>query len=332
MHQELLSATEMKRYIDTLPETFLITDARGVVQYTNHHAATTSGFARAEIIGKNPGKLWGGHMDGAYYARLWNTIFHERMPFTALVQNTKKNGELFLEQMYLVPVVASINTTIAFYLKMRPPSENTITNLLSQWSAPTTLLGFLQTILITPTQELLRARHDDALLIAAAQNDSGSFDALYQKYYYEIFQYFFHHTHFDHELSADLAQETFIQAYRNLPQFTISNASYGTYLHTIAHRTLAAHYRAHKAILHETIASVEQLPATESTAADVFDIARMKQILLELSPIEQQILTMKYEKSLSVHEIAERLLKSENAIKLHLSRAREKMRQKFLTL
>lgn len=340
-------AADIKSKIDTLAASLVITDARGVIQYANQSSSAASGYAPAEIIGKAPGKLWGGHMARDFYDRFWGVIFCDRSPFVGEVHNTKKNGDSVVERMHVAPIMNAAQE-VKFYVKIQPPPDaadfsREFRSKLSGGDASdffrrlfevsdlggVNLVDFFESVLVEPTREKLRARGQDALLIAAAKNNTQAFDALYQKYYGSIYQHLMHRTAYNAELSADLTQDTFLQAYRYLATFTVSNASYGTYLLTIAQHVLAAHFRARRGVAHEDISLVKNLPAPFSSAPDFFDISLIKKILLELSPIEQQILLLRYESGRSVREIAEKLLKSENAVKLHLSRAREKMRQKM---
>lgn len=339
-----------KAKIDNLAESFVITDPRGVVLYANKSSSAASGYAPAEIVGKKPGKLWGGHMTRDYYDRFWHTIFNERLPFVDFIHNVQKDGAPMTEYMHVAPVFDHTDE-IKFYVKIQPSQADrhfsssfqshfsrrdwrSTTDFFSSLfgicpDAPDWLLNFFESALIEPTRDKLKARDQDALMIAAAKNNVQAFDALYQKYYGSIYKYLLQRTGYNSELSADLTQDTFLRAYRHLKTFTVSNASYGTYLLTIAHHVLAAHFRSRESVARENIAFIENLPAPASVAADLFDITLMKKTLLELSPVEQQILLLKYENNFSVREIADKLLKSENAIKLHLSRAREKMRQKM---
>lgn len=344
-----------KKIVDSLATAVVITDTSGVIQYANQTAADRSGFAVAEIIGKTPGKLWGGRMGRDFYDRFWGLLSTERLPFIGLIHNIRKNGSRTSEQLHAAPILDSSGKP-SLYIKIQPPDGPLNERFSRDFSLKLTsggsetldffkrffdisdfgtsvphpsdrLIAFFENELIAPTKERLRARSQDAILIAAAKNDAREFHALYQKYYTSIYQFILHRTGYNSELAADLTQDTFLQAYRYLARFTVSNASYGTYLIKIAHTVLAGHFRGHASVISEEISRFEHLAAPELESADIFDIAELKKVLLELSPIEQQILLMKYEKNLSVREIAEALAKTENAVKLHLSRAREKMRR-----
>jgi RNA polymerase sigma-70 factor (ECF subfamily) len=355
MPPQILTPQSIKQTIDAAPMSLVITDRRGVILYANQSSSDASGYALGEIIGKAPGKLWGGHMPASYYDRFWGVLTEERRPFIDLVTNLKKNSEAVTDHLHVAPILDG-SAVPNYFIKLSPPRGDWMyKNEFSQSfrarfsnqdassfdffmrlfgllgdSSFNSFQSLFENALIGPTREKYAARVQDAVLIAAAQNNAEQFEALYQKYFAEIYRHLLHRTAYNAELSADLTQDTFVQALRYLPKFTISNASYGTYLTKIAQNVLTAHFRSKQNGLNEDLGNIEHLPSPESEAADVFDVAQLRKILLQLSPIEQQILLMKYEKNLSVHEIAGALAKTENAVKLHLSRAREKMRRSLI--
>ncbi|PIT86329.1 MAG: RNA polymerase subunit sigma-24, partial [Candidatus Magasanikbacteria bacterium CG10_big_fil_rev_8_21_14_0_10_43_6] len=72
----------------------------------------------------------------------------------------------------------------------------------------------------------------------AAQQDGAAFGALYSKYYHRIFHYFYERVLKQRGVAEDLAQETFLRAFRHVTFFEHKNASYYTYLLRIAHNVL----------------------------------------------------------------------------------------------
>jgi PAS domain S-box-containing protein len=64
----------------------------------------STGFSLAEILGKNPGDLWGGHMNKAFYERLWHTIKQKKKPFSSEVRNTTKSGQEIWQELRISPV------------------------------------------------------------------------------------------------------------------------------------------------------------------------------------------------------------------------------------
>jgi PAS domain S-box-containing protein len=95
--QKLNSAVEQS------PSTVVITDKGGHIEYVNPKFTELTGYAREEVIGKNPRILKSGRQPAKFYQDLWHTITagHEwRGEFC----NRKKNGDLYWEQASISPV------------------------------------------------------------------------------------------------------------------------------------------------------------------------------------------------------------------------------------
>ncbi len=63
----------------------------------------TTGFTRAEAIGKTPRILKSGHQDREFYSELWNQIIGGEH-FRATVLNKKKGGDLFWAEQTITPL------------------------------------------------------------------------------------------------------------------------------------------------------------------------------------------------------------------------------------
>jgi PAS domain S-box-containing protein len=60
--------------IEQAAEIIVVTDTRACIQYVNPAFERTTGYARAEVLGKNPRILQSGRQDAAFYRGLWDTI------------------------------------------------------------------------------------------------------------------------------------------------------------------------------------------------------------------------------------------------------------------
>ncbi|MCA9356934.1 sigma-70 family RNA polymerase sigma factor [Candidatus Nomurabacteria bacterium] len=165
----------------------------------------------------------------------------------------------------------------------------------------------------------------DAQLVANAKKDKEQFKALYKKYISKVYNYFWYRVGHDNDVAEDLAQETFVRAYLNLQKFKIQNASYFSYLLTIAHNILVNYYRKPKDLSLETFVEVPEEVWSEIEDKD--NAQRLWYSIQKLNHNERDILYFKYRKGYQVKEIATILNKSENAIKLTLSRARKKLKE-----
>lgn len=171
----------------------------------------------------------------------------------------------------------------------------------------------------------IRRRKDDAVLVAAAQKDARKFSRLYIKYKEDIYKYVFYHVGHDKPVAEDITQEVFYSAFKHLNSFRAGGASYLTYLRRIAHNRVVNYYRTTKLV------RLDEKVRVCLEAGDGCDAVMARDLnwyaMARLSETEKEIIVMKYGERLPVREIAVFLQRSDNAVKLHLSRARKKLRR-----
>ncbi len=166
---------------------------------------------------------------------------------------------------------------------------------------------------------------EDILLVEKAKQDSEKFEALYKKYAQHIFNYFWYRIGHQKDVAEDLLQETFTKAFQNLPKFRLRSYSYYSYLLTIAHNLLVNYYRQPRFISLESVGEVPQEVTQEQKAERKYQIELLWRAIQQLPPTEKDILLLRYQKDLAIKEIARIVKKSENAVKLALSRVRKKL-------
>lgn len=334
---------------------FLLSDTAGSALYVNGSVERRTGFSVGEVVGKAPGKLWGGRMPRAFYDRLWTTIERRGAPFVGTVNNRRKDGTVYPELLAIAPLWSGGDDTAELFLALqvgevgdaeaRQRFSTEFRNLFTRgkdyseaeilrwmmrslgarYEAPETVTGnlanTLRKALVMPFEKRFRARKEDRLLIEAAQIDQAAFQTLYDKYRHTVFLYLVRHTEGNVEAAEDLTQDTFYRALRYLRNFRVTNASYGTYLVRIAHNVLVNFYRRRREL--PLTDEIGQSEAAETAPAPEETILSTRSLL----ETERRVLGMKYVEGFSVHEIATTLNKSENAVKLVLSRARKKLRR-----
>lgn len=345
----------LNQALNTSLGTFFISDPAGMALYANAAIERRTGYAIGEIIGKTPGKLWGGQMPRAFYDTLWTTIEGRHQPFVATVTNVRKDKTHYQELLAIAPIAKQGKTVPEYFIalqmghltdeiererfrkeflnvfvkKSAVSDEERLKFMLhslgAKSAAPATggqsLAEMFRETLVAPFEERFRARTEDRTLVLAAQGDPKQFQALYDKYRRTVFAYFMRHVGGNAEIAEDLAQDTFYRAFRYFENFRLTNASYGTYLLRVAHNVLVNHFRKQQFLsLIEEPAAEETAPVTIQLSEDaLWQSPRLRET-------ERRVLAMKYQEGFSVHEIATTLGKSENAVKLHLSRARKKLR------
>jgi len=168
-------------------------------------------------------------------------------------------------------------------------------------------------------------RQADIDIIKRAKLNPKFFQEIYIKYADKIYNYFWYRTGHQKNVAEDLMQETFSKAFQHLPKFQIRGYSYLTYLITIAHNILINYYRKHKLISLEEIGDVP-LQITNTVDRKI-EAEKLWKAVQSLSVLERDVILMRYQKEMPIKEIAKVIGKTENAVKLLLSRTRKKLLQ-----
>ncbi len=84
-------------------DAIFVTNAKGVIEYTNHSFEKLTGYKRLEAIGKTPRIIKSGMHDDKFYHDLWSRILSGKI-FRGIVINRKKNGDLFYTDHTITPI------------------------------------------------------------------------------------------------------------------------------------------------------------------------------------------------------------------------------------
>nr|WP_240954289.1 sigma-70 family RNA polymerase sigma factor [Solimonas marina] len=132
-----------------------------------------------------------------------------------------------------------------------------------------------------------------------------------------------------HALADDLAQETFLQAYRKLAQFR-ADARFSTWLHRIATNAWLQHLRARRIEL-----SLDDVPAVDEGLAADDEAPRadlqldMNRAFAVLSPAERAAIVQCYHLDMSHEEAAAALGCPVGTLKSHISRGKQKLKARL---
>lgn len=99
--------------IEQSPESVIITDKKGVIQYVNPGFEKTTGYTREEAIGKNPRFLQSGKHDRGFYENMWKTLSQGRIWKGELI-NRRKDGTLIEEGASISPVKDDFGNVIHY--------------------------------------------------------------------------------------------------------------------------------------------------------------------------------------------------------------------------
>ena len=93
----------MSMVIEQSPESIVITDTSGSILYVNEAFQRITGYARDEVLGRNPRILNGGLTPSATYAQMWSTLLAGEV-WRGEFNNVRKDGSAYLELATIAPI------------------------------------------------------------------------------------------------------------------------------------------------------------------------------------------------------------------------------------
>ena len=174
-----------------------------------------------------------------------------------------------------------------------------------------------------PTSEDLRE-----LIQRAKQRDPGAISELYGHYAGAILRYIYLRVS-EHELAQDLTQEVFIKVIHGIERFEYRDEkSFLGWLYTIAANVLNSHMRRRRVKAtpfdpHDEL--VDQ--RSQDDARTITDRVAIQQALGQLTPDQQQVVTLRFFADMSNSEIAGMLKRTEGAVKAIQHRALQSLQR-----
>lgn len=172
---------------------------------------------------------------------------------------------------------------------------------------------------------------EDTILIEQAQaGQSAAFTELYQRYVDKIYKFVFYKT-MHKETAEDLTSKVFFKVLKKINTYKEGNASFKTWLYTVARNTVIDHYRSQKKDYN--IDDIWDLSNKEDVAENVevsMQIEKVKEYLKDLKTDQREIMMLRLWQGLSYKEIAEVIGKSEANCKMIYSRTVKKMRENLI--
>ncbi|MFH0909884.1 MAG: PAS domain S-box protein [bacterium] len=84
-------------------EAVVITDVSGKIEYVNTGFEKTTGYAREEVVGKNPRILKSGRLDASHYREMWDTLIRGEV-WKGHIPNRRKDGAIYESEHLISPV------------------------------------------------------------------------------------------------------------------------------------------------------------------------------------------------------------------------------------
>ncbi|HET8704745.1 MAG TPA: PAS domain S-box protein, partial [Pseudomonadales bacterium] len=97
---------QLSRAVEQSPESIIITDLKGNIEYVNPRFEQVTGYPLHEVVGKNPRLLKTGHTHPEVYSDLWSALRAGR-EWQGEFINRKKNGDIYYEWTTIAPIVDS---------------------------------------------------------------------------------------------------------------------------------------------------------------------------------------------------------------------------------
>lgn len=108
---------KLSKVVEQSPVNILITNTNSEIEYVNPAFTQSTGYSLEEVLGKKPNILKSGKTPTEVYVELWKTILSGKVWNGELI-NRKKNGELFVENANIFPVIDE-NGKFIFYIAIK---------------------------------------------------------------------------------------------------------------------------------------------------------------------------------------------------------------------
>lgn len=97
-------------------EAIMLTDIKGIIVDVNPAFTDITGYARSDVLGKNPSILNSGKHGPEFYMNLWQKIHSEGF-WQGEISNCRKNGEIYIE-LLTISSLKDENGNVLYYLGM----------------------------------------------------------------------------------------------------------------------------------------------------------------------------------------------------------------------
>jgi RNA polymerase sigma-70 factor (ECF subfamily) len=163
----------------------------------------------------------------------------------------------------------------------------------------------------------------DLIARVVGRDDRAAFGELVHRHQSAVRRFLRHLNGGDAAQADDLAQDTFVQAYRGLPLYR-GEGQFATWLFGIAHNHYRNQRRRDRRGTNLTAASEFETAAPPTRAVELSQ--DLRQALNQLSPDEQTAVHLFYQQGLTHPEIAAIVGWPLGTVKTHLARAKERLR------
>ena len=108
--------------LEAAADAIVVTDTRGVIEWANPSFTKMTGYCLEEVRGRNTKVLKSGTHPDEFYRDMWRTILDGRV-WMGEIENRRKDGEVYTEQMSITPVRSADGSITHFVAVKRDVSE-----------------------------------------------------------------------------------------------------------------------------------------------------------------------------------------------------------------
>ncbi len=165
---------------------------------------------------------------------------------------------------------------------------------------------------------------EHALVNASQRGDRQAFAHLVERYWDRLYRWLYHLTR-DRHTAEDLAQETFLKAFRGLKRFR-AGSNFRAWLFRIAHNSFANERRANartRVALPEEIAGKEEEPAEQAVTREALHL--LGKAVAQLPSDFRAAFLLRAEEGLSFREIAAVMNLTEETARWRVFKARQRL-------
>jgi RNA polymerase sigma-70 factor (ECF subfamily) len=178
-----------------------------------------------------------------------------------------------------------------------------------------------------PAQKPAPPSGDERRLVEAAQADPSKFDALYELHFDRVYFFIVSRVH-NRSVAEDLTSEVFHKGLANLPTYEWRGAPFSAWLYRIASNAIVDHYK--RSNREQQIDDLEHPLAHRELSSDDLEFIERHvhffRLVEQLPEVQRRVVCERFVEDRSIREIAQRLSKSEGAVKQLQFRALQTLR------
>ena len=166
-HEAESELRKLARAVEQSPESVLITDTDGRIEYVNRAFERTSGYTAQDVIGNNPRILNRGDTPEEIYHALWQTLTQGKV-WQGEFTNTRRDGKRYLESATIAPIRQADGTITHYVAVKQDITEQRQNEILLQ------RLAYYDALTDLPNRSRFRERLESALAQGREQGQYGA--------------------------------------------------------------------------------------------------------------------------------------------------------------